>query len=272
MSHHTIKRRLRKSHGSKTRLRRGRRPQRGGGDFKKMANKMSEQSESPNKEYYLELAKDLLGRMGSSRAELDGASYSSDKFDIDAERTILMDLQNKFKSDKEKFNGIVTALTQEGNNSSRPEGSRYFYSSSNVAYENDRKRRDRRKLAMTERDRASTNFSKVKNALVNLNSKDAILKELLCNLNSSCKTEKQTWPLHLEKGLIDGAERRQWLQDRANAILEEQVNLLKSSPYATEKPEPWTKQSDPETGEVWYTRGNESVWEIPEGEEAEEAE
>jgi hypothetical protein len=194
-----------------------------------MANKMSEQSESPDKEYYLELAKDLLGKMGSSRADLDGASYSSDKFDIDAERTILMDLRNKFKSDKEKFNGIVTALTQEGNNSSRPEGSRYVYSNSNVAYENDRKRRDRRKLMMIKRDRASTNFSKVENALINLNSKDTILKELKCNLESSCDTER--WPLYLKKGIFDGAKRRQWLEDRANAIFEEQVNLLKSLPY-----------------------------------------
>jgi hypothetical protein len=229
MPHHTIKRRLRKSHGSKTRLRRGRRPQRGGGDFKKMANKMSEQSESPNKEYYLELAKDLLGKIGSSRADLDGEAYSSDKFDIDAERTILMDLRNKFKSDEEKFNGIVTALTQEGNNSSRPEGSRYFYSNSNVAYEDNRKRRDHRQLMITQRDRANKNLYSVTNAVVNLNSKDAILKELKCNLESSCDT--QMWPLDLKKGIFDGSKRRQWLEDRANAIFEEQVNLLKSLPY-----------------------------------------
>jgi hypothetical protein len=194
-----------------------------------MADEIGEQSESPNKEYYLELAKDLLGKIGSSRADLDGEAYSSDKFDIDAERTILMDLRNKFKSDKEKFNGIVTALTQEGNNSSRPEGSRYFYSNSNVAYEDNRKRRDHRQLMITQRDRASTNFSNVINALVNLNSKDAILKELKCHLDSACETK--TWPLDLKKGLFNGAKRRQWLEDRANVIFEEQVNLLKSLPY-----------------------------------------
>ena len=235
MSRHTVKRSLGKRRHSKTRLRRGRRLQRGGGDFKRMANTITEESTAANKEYYLELAKDLLGKIGSSRADLVGEAYNlgeaynSGEFDIDGQRAKLMELRNKFKSEWNTLNDTVKYYTREGNNSSRPEGSRYAYSNSNVAYEDNRKRRDHRKLMMTQRDRASTNFSNVFNALVNLNSKDAILKELKCNLESSCDT--QMWPLDLKKGIFDGSKRRQWLEDRANAIFEEQVNLLKSLPY-----------------------------------------
>lgn len=213
MPRHTIKRRLRKGRVSKTRLRRGRRPQRGGGDFKKMADEITrasmtgDQDKDKYKEYYLELAKDLFGKIRSSQPSV--IEYHNEwqlykrhnlhESNIQEERDKLTDLLKGVYDEYYEIDRTIKEGQEKGENT----------------YD-----------ARTERSRVGNNMFILTNALVNLNSKDAILKELACNLNSTCETEKQTWPLDLKKGLFNAAKRRQWLEDKADLIFENEKQIL----------------------------------------------
>ena len=232
MPRHTIKRRLRKGRVSKTRLRRERRPQRGGGDFKKMADEITRESMTGNKDedevkkYYLELAKDLLGKIRSSQP---GVIEYENEWQL-YNRSNLH--ESKIQEERGKLTNLLKGIYDE-------------------YYEIDRTIKERQEQkentydARTERSRVGNNMFILTNALVNLNSKDVILKELACNLNSTCETDKQKWPLDLKKGLFNGAKRRQWLEDKADLIFENEKQILINWAKEYNKREPALKLKIP---------------------------